>query len=801
MKKENKIYPQNATEQLKLVIKDAYDLAETTGIQEVPITMLLRGFCKYLPTCYIFNNHNIVDYTVELFMDGEWKEELLDNFGNDISSLNSYLKTVDTVRRDDKALTAVSVCFDLITIIKNTNSILNELFEEKQTSTNEIFEELTYLSRKIDTTKRIGGITGKEVLIEERILDMPNFCYSKKRSNSTRRDNIMRILGKEEYITNNFRTKESDLSELLRFGEDLTILAIDGKIDDVIGREEELERVINILSKRIKNNPVILGKAGVGKTALVEKLAIKIVKGEVPNNLKNHRIISLSVNSMLAGTKYRGDFEERMQNVLKTVEESSDIILFIDEIHMILGAGSSIEGSVNFGNILKPYIARGKVSVIGATTSEEYTKTIEKDSALERRFEPVIVNEPTEEEVLAILRGIVTKYEEYHSVIIEDEMLKAVIALSKKYILDRNFPDKALDVLDASAANAKLEKSYKVRFEHIAKVVSRLKNIPIEEITLKNDNMYNTLIKDITSKLFGQDDAVRAVVKAIMRGKFALDESSHRPVASILLLGKSSVGKTYLSKLLARYMLGSEKNMITLNMSEYAEETSVNKIIGAPPGYVGYSDVNFLVDSIKRNPSSIILFEEVDKAHMKVIDVITKILEEGVITTSYSKNIDFTSSVIILTTSDSLITKEGKSLGFQSDLPKAETLKEEAIKDIKNKGYTSLIERLDEVILMNTLDESALKKIAKYELENAVKFFSKKGYIIAFDEKVKKYVLSSVISKKKSAREIKRFVTKEITDFIISEIMSGNLKENERNIIKLDGKNNLLIGASELYAV
>ena len=570
---------------------------------------------------------------------------------------------------------------------------------------------------------------------------------------------------------NKVRGSYSATTVLNQFGEDITVQAEDGKFDNIIGREDEIERIIQILSRRTKNNPCLIGEPGVGKTAIVEGLAERIVSGEVPENLKDKRIVSIDISGMVAGAKYRGDFEERIKKVLNEVKKVGDVILFIDEIHTIVGAGAA-EGAIDAANILKPLLARGEIQLIGATTIEEYRKYIEKDSALERRFSPVDVGEPTEAETIEIIKGIRDRYEAHHNVKITDEAINSAVTLSVRYITDRFLPDKAIDLIDEAASqvrinlftepdtikvmeekidvimNEKEEAIYNQDFEraanlrdkekeareelnmemnkwkkiknkditeigeeNIAEIISKWTGIPIQKLTEDENQKLKHLEEMLQKRVVGQNEAVEAVAKAIRRGRVGLKDPK-RPIGSFLFLGPTGVGKTELSKALAEILFDNENSMIRLDMSEYMEAHSVSKLIGSPPGYIGYDGGGQLTEKVRRKPYSVILFDEIEKAHPDVMNLLLQILEDGRLTDSQGREVNFKNTIIIMTSNlGARYITEKKSLGFGNveNEKEYEDIKKEVIKELKKELRPEFINRIDEIIVFHKLSEEDIK--------------------------------------------------------------------------------------------
>ncbi|MBQ2945068.1 MAG: ATP-dependent Clp protease ATP-binding subunit [Clostridia bacterium] len=624
---------------------------------------------------------------------------------------------------------------------------------------------------------------------------------------------------------------------LEKFGRDLTALAKSGKLDPVIGRDNELRRVIQILSRRTKNNPCLIGEPGVGKTAIAELLATEIVNGNVPDILKNKRVFTLDIASMLAGAKYRGEFEERFKNVINEVKKAGNIILFIDEFHTIVGAGAA-EGAVDAANILKPFLARSELQVIGATTINEYRKNVEKDAALERRFQPVTVGEPSEEDAILILKGLRDRYEAHHKVKITDAAIEAAVKLSSRYVQDRFLPDKAIDLMDEAAsrvrlsektASPELEKLERERkrliiekeaavnnqeFERAAALRDEEKNILSQLDALKKSRIQQSdkcvdaadiaatvsvqtgipvskleeteserlsMLEDIIHKrVVGQDAAVGAVCRAVRRGRVGLKDPK-RPVGSFLFLGPTGVGKTELSKSLAEAMFGTEKDMIRVDMSEYMEKHAVSKLIGSPPGYVGFDDGGQLTEKVRRRPYSVILFDEIEKAHPDVFNILLQILDDGVLTDSHGRRVDFKNTVIIMTsnTGARLIT-EPKTLGFtgggEADFESAQSKIESAVmSELKKDFRPEFLNRIDEIVIFKQLNEENIRQIARNMLCDVSKRLSEFPVYIEFDESAVVAIAAAGFDRIYGARPLRRAIQTEIEDVIANKLLSKEL--------------------------
>ena len=610
--------------------------------------------------------------------------------------------------------------------------------------------------------------------------------------------------------------------------------------------------MIQILSRRTKNNPCLIGEPGVGKTAVAEGLAEKIIAEDVPEMLKNKRVVSLDIASMVAGAKYRGDFEERIKKCLEEVKKAGDVILFIDEVHTIVGAGSA-EGAVDAANILKPLLARGEVQVIGATTLNEYRKYIEKDSALERRFSPVTVGEPTNEETIEILKGIRDRYEAHHNVKITDEAIKAAVELSTRYINDRFLPDKAIDLVDEAASRVKMrtytqpdtlkkleeeisamnkekddaikvqdfEKAASLRDkinvekeklqkekekweskntksittlteEDIAEVVASWTGVPVKKLTQTENEKLRNLEQTLHQRVIGQNEAVDAVAKAIRRGRVGLKDPN-RPIGSFLFLGPTGVGKTELSKALAESLFGNEDAMIRIDMSEYMEGHSVSKLIGSPPGYVGFDEGGQLTEKIRRKPYSVILFDEIEKAHPDVMNMLLQILDDGRLTDAQGRTVNFKNTVIIMTSNiGARLITDKTTLGFSAKDKKDEsqkeyeTIKKDVMGELKKQFRPEFINRIDEIIVFHKLNDEDIKQIIDIMLNQVTKRMAEKSYKFEIDNSVKELIAKKGVDTDYGARPLKRAIQNILEDKIAEEILDGNIKPNKKAVIKAE---------------
>ena len=584
-----------------------------------------------------------------------------------------------------------------------------------------------------------------------------------------------------------------------RYGLDLTKKAESSLLDPVFMREKEIRQLTQILLRRNKNNPCILGEAGVGKTAIVEGLAQKIASGDCVSSLKEKRIVSLDLGAMISGTKYRGEFEERLKNVLREAKENENIILFIDEIHTIVGAGGA-EGAIDAVGILKPPLARGEITIIGATTINEYRKHMEKDPALARRFQKLTVNEPKEEDAVLILKGLRERFESYHSVKISDEAILKAIELSQRFIGDRKLPDKAIDLLDSACAIEKIDKKAFVTASSIEKAIENSVGIDCKGLTSKERSSLLSAEEEIEKIVIGQDQAVKAVTKAVFRGKSGISDPL-RPIGSFLFLGPTGVGKTELSKALAKVIFGSEKKLFTFDMTEYSDKGSVSKLIGTTAGYIGYDDAGILTEAVKRNPSCVLLFDELEKAGQEVKNLLLGILEEGALTDGKGERVNFRETIIIMTSNACSSLSLGKSsLGFvakDTDEDQKEKERKEAIFNELRKDFSpELLGRIDELILFSPLSEKSLQKIAIKLLETLRERLKKKGIALSFSEEAVNEIVKGGFDKKLGARPLRKYIREKVENPLADMIVSGAIGEN--GAVMLSSKENRLFLSSEI---
>ncbi len=654
--------------------------------------------------------------------------------------------------------------------------------------------------------------------------------------------------------TNPKKVKKGSNTPILdNFSRDLVKLAEEGKIDPVIGRDNEVKRIAQILSRKKKNNVVIVGDAGVGKSALVEKLALMIYKNQCPPNLLEKRIMSLDLTSLVAGTKYRGQFEERIKAILNELQEAPNVIVFIDELHTMIGAGNA-SGSMDAANILKPALARGEIQCIGATTFDEFKKHIEKDSALVRRFQKIILKEPTQSETVEILNNIKNSYQNYHKVSYEDGVIETIVKLSGRYITDRQFPDKAIDVMDELGSekkvsdkipdsidkikkqaeelkerklsvvksqnyelaaklrdeerkivamleeekqkwnNLKKENKIPIFVDDVYQIISQMTGVPIAKLDNKETEKLLKLEEILSNKVIGQDEAISIISKSIRRNRVGIKDAN-KPIGSFIFLGSTGVGKTFLAKSLAEVLFGNPDNMIRIDMSEYMEKHNLSRLIGSPPGYVGYDEGGQLTEKVKNNPFSVILFDEIEKAHRDVFNLLLQILDEGHLTDSFGRKVNFTNCLIIMTSNVGArkISDFGDGVGFatkSTEQQKYEVRKSIIQKSLKQQFSPEFLNRIDDIILFNSLNNETLKKIIDIELKLLSNRLLEKNYKVTYDSSVVNKIFDLNSQEEYGARPLKRIIQNLLEDFLSEEILKGNIVENKQVTLKY--KNDIL---------
>ena len=641
--------------------------------------------------------------------------------------------------------------------------------------------------------------------------------------------------------------KGSNTPILDNFSRDLIKMAEEGKIDPIVGRDVEVKRIAQILSRKKKNNAVIVGDAGVGKSALVEKLALMIHKGDCPTNLLDKRIMSLDLTSLVAGTKYRGQFEERIKAILNELVEAPNVIVFIDELHTMVGAGNA-SGSMDAANILKPALARGEIQCIGATTFDEFKKHIEKDSALVRRFQKIILKEPTELETIEILKNLTTSYQDFHKVTYEDGVIEVIVRLAGRYITERQFPDKAIDVLDELGSEKRIstripesieklkfqideikekkiqvvksqnyeqaaklrdeekkvvtkleEEKYKwsekqkdnkipITIDNVYEIISQMTGVPISKLDAKETQKLLQLEDLLCEKVIGQPEAISTISRSIRRNRVGIKDAN-KPIGSFIFLGSTGVGKTYLAKTLAQYLFGDEDKIIRVDMSEYMDRHNVSKLIGSPPGFVGYDEGGQLTEKVKNNPFSVILFDEIEKAHKDVFNILLQILDEGHLTDSFGRKVNFTNCLIIMTSNIGAkkVSEFGGGVGFStssSEVQKYEVRKTMIQKALKQHFNPEFLNRIDDIILFNSLNEETLKKIIDLEISRLSNRLKDKGYKVNFDKTVTNRVFELNSQEEYGARPVKRIIQNLCEDFLSEEILKGNIVEGKLIYLK-----------------
>jgi ATP-dependent Clp protease ATP-binding subunit ClpC len=657
--------------------------------------------------------------------------------------------------------------------------------------------------------------------------------------------------GKKKKEVSNSRTPVLD-----NFSRDLIKLASEGKLDPVVGREVEITRIAQILSRRKKNNPIIVGEPGCGKTAIVEGLAMRIFEGDCPQNLCDKRIVSLDMTSIVAGTKYRGQFEERMKVILDELHDNHDIVVFIDEIHTIIGAGNS-SGSLDASNIFKPALARGEIQCIGATTLDEYRENIEKDGALERRFQKVMVDGSTPEETMVILENLKSRYEDHHKVSYSYESLEACVSLSGRYVNDREFPDKAIDVMDEVGAKAQInvkfpeiieklredafnikekkiqvvksqryeeaaqlrdeekkilsrlefekekfesdkdEKRKEITEEMVYEVVSTMTKIPLSKLNADDKESLLKLESNLNNSVIGQEEAVKTISKSIRRNRVGIKDPN-RPIGSFIFLGSTGIGKTHLAKQLAKEIFGDEESLIRVDMSEYQEKYSMSRLIGSPPGYVGYDQGGQLTEAVKNKPYSVVLFDEIEKANKDIFSILLQMMDDGHLTDSFGRKINFKNCLIIMTSNLGVkkLQDFGTGVGFDTKtrMSSNEEMKKSLLqKELKNHFTPEFLNRVDEVVVFNPLKENEVEKIVEIELSKLNRRLVKLGYKVSIDNKVKKFLSEVGFDEKYGARPIKRAIQEKIEDLISEEVLRGNIVEGKPCKLKMKGKEEVVL--------
>lgn len=661
------------------------------------------------------------------------------------------------------------------------------------------------------------------------------------------RQQVLQLLGGDAMDIAGDKDASVGTPTLDSLARDLTQMARDGKLDPVIGREKEIERVIQVLSRRTKNNPVLIGEPGVGKTAIAEGLAQRIVTGDVPETLRNKRVMVLDMGTVVAGTKYRGEFEDRLKKIMDEIRQAGNVILFIDELHTLIGAGGA-EGAIDASNILKPALARGELQCIGATTLDEYRKHIEKDPALERRFQPIMVDEPSPEEALEILKGLRDRYEAHHRVKITDEALEAAVKLSDRYISDRFLPDKAIDLIDEASSRVRLrthtappnlkeleQKLEKVRSEKdaavqsqefelaaslrdeeqkikeelerlketwqktqqlddvrvtaedIAHIVSSWTGIPVQQLQQDESERLLNLEKILHERVIGQDEAVEAVAKAIRRARAGLKDPK-RPIGSFIFLGPTGVGKTELARALAEALFGDEDALIRIDMSEYMERHSTSRLVGSPPGYVGYEEGGQLTEKVRRKPYSVVLLDEIEKAHPEVFNILLQVLDDGRLTDGKGRTVDFRNTVIIMTSNvGAEELRKGGALGFKREEDKYLGMKDKVMDELKRTFRPEFLNRIDEIIVFHPLDETHIERIVDKMVDNLKRRLKEQEIEFELTDEAKKFLAKVGFDPQYGARPLQRAIVRNVEDLLSSALIAGEIKKGDRVLLGVDG--------------
>lgn len=744
-------YNVNATDNVNTVIKNAQTVAKEYNNNLISTEHLLYGvLCS------------------------SWEEEnkLLNSYGITVENyveLLKQLKQADYVNRDKLDLTEQAK--QIIVIAKQLSNQLEQNI--------------------VDVVHLFFAILlNDECVAVQLLISQYNVDLTKLRTQTVE---LLKNFNKEIVFDEIEDVSFSLPEKLLEIGIDFTEKAKKSKLEPIIGRDKEIDRLIEILCRKTKNNPVLIGEAGVGKTAVVEGLAQRIINNDIPDILKNKIIYSLDIAGLMSGTKYRGALEEKLKDVIKIILESENIILFIDEIHTLGQAGTS-KGEISPADILKPYLARGEIQTIGATTTEEYRKFIEKDKALERRFQPISVDAPNEETTILILKSLKLSFENFHNVKISEEAIESAVSLSVRYITNRNLPDKAIDLIDEASSKVKLSNIKNnqqdrpcITVEDIAKVVSSWTGIPVTKLTETEKEKLANLEEILHQRIIGQDEAVNSVSKAIRRARVGLKENS-RPIGSFMFLGPTGVGKTELSKALAEVMFDDENAMIRLDMSEYMESNSVSKLIGSPPGYIGFEEGGQLTEKIRKKPYSVVLFDEIEKAHHDILNLLLQILDDGRLTDAQGRLVNFQNSIIIMTSNAGVseLVMNNKFLSSYSREEEYEKQKQYLLNKLKKKFEPEFLNRIDVITVFNPLSQEQLAYIAKNLITNLSNRLNKKGLNIKLTEEAVKYLIDKGMSVEYGARPLRRIIEQEIEDPIAEALINGYIIEGDTIIIYLN---------------
>ena len=736
-------YNINATEDVNLVLKNASKVAESYNNSEIATEHMLYGI---------------------LCAENSFASQLLTQYKLTKSSLDEYLK------QNQAEKYSIDVDTELTPRVKQVFLIAQRL----ATQLGHSFVNVEHLLLSILLSTDCVAVN----ILED---------FYKVNLNNLRNDLLTHLKTLQKDVTEDQQLQNTLPEKLLEMGEDLTLKAELNKIDPIVGRDKEIERLIEILCRKTKNNPVLIGEAGVGKSAIVEGLALKISQNKVPDILKNKRIYSFNIGTLMAGTRYRGALEEKLKEIIEVIQNDSNIITFIDEIHTLYQAGSE-KGEVNPADMLKPYLARGEFQLVGATTTDEYNKFISKDKALERRFQPIIVSPPSAEDTIKILTGLKKTYESYHNVVITDDAIISAVNLSQRYITNRNLPDKAIDLIDEASSHAKIinknNNAPVITTEDIAKVVSSWTNIPVTKIAETEKDKLLNLEAILHQNVIGQDEAITAISKAIRRARVGLKDEK-RPIGSFVFLGQTGVGKTELSKALARAMFDDENALIRIDMSEYMESHTISKLIGSPPGYVGYEEGGQLTEKVRKQPYSVVLFDEVEKAHPDITNILLQILDDGRLTDGQGRLVNFQNTIIILTSNvgaKKLMEKEEycKQNNIAFDYEKH---KEVMIDELKKVYKPELLNRIDLITIFKPLNLEELAKICNLMINNLNKKLAEKRIQLKLTSNAIIHIIKSGKNTAYGARPLRRFIEQHIEDTIATDLIEGKLNEGDSILV------------------
>jgi len=762
-------------------IKNAYDIASKTGGELLPEHLLagIFGFSNSVQA--LLNGYGLTEYKVvkAIAFQGRTENVFLSQKSNDILEESLYY-----TKAFGQELTPILYLF---LALLNVDSQATIILESVDINVDELYQELL---------SKLNSLNGTNVYRPYHEKTRPQPVLQNEPDNKASIEEEVKNKDYQAYYSPSFVISD----DLKQIGEDLTEKAEKGKIDPIIGRDTEIERVIQILSRRTKNNPILIGEAGVGKTAVVEGLALAIATRKAPKPFWDKRIFSLDIAGLLAGTKYRGDFEERLKNAISSIQENGNIILFIDEIHTIVKAGSTEGGAMDMSNVLKPLLARGELLTIGATTQDEYMKYIRKDPALDRRFQPVTVNAPSVDDSITILKGLRSKYEEFHDVVISDEAISSAVILSDQYIQDRYLPDKAIDLIDEACSSKRLsfsddgQASLKndqilntqkpiINTEDIAKIVSDWTGIPVSKLTRSETSKLMQLEKILQTRVIGQEEAIKAVSMAVRRARAGLKDPK-KPIGTFMFLGPTGVGKTELAKALTQALFGDESKMIRLDMSEYQDKSSVGRLLGSAPGYVGYDESGQLTEKVRRNPYSVVLFDEIEKAHPDLYNLLLQVMDDGRLTDNHGRTVSFKETVIIMTSNLGANAFSKGALGFGNPVDNLRISQLDALKNAMNPEF---INRIDEIITFHPLTMDDLSKICDIILVELAEKLQDKDITLKVSRQAKQLFIKYGANLEYGARPLKRIVRSMLEDKLSEKLISGEIPQGSTVYVEAKG--------------